>query len=58
MTVPLQVLAQVIVFVAYMLYGCFVYVRLSIHLLQKHRHETFVGIPRAIYATLGVPGCK
>ena len=58
MNVLLQVLAQVIGFVAYMLYGCFVYVCLSIHSMKRLHHETCIGIPRAIYATLGVPECE
>jgi hypothetical protein len=43
MTVLLQVFAQVLVFIAYMLYGCFVYVRIRIHLMGGITQQHFQG---------------
>lgn len=53
-----QVLAQIVIVMAYILFGCFVYVRIQVLFIESYRHETFTGIPRAIYTTLSIPGCE
>ncbi|KAF8726093.1 hypothetical protein AX14_008076 [Amanita brunnescens Koide BX004] len=49
------VLAQIIIVVAYLLFGPF-RLRIYVPFMEGHRHETFTGIPRAIYTTFSVPG--